>query len=79
MTAEEFLEYIDATKYYRDKGKSRMNRARANYVEYVKAYREQSLRKLVFQGRLTTYLDAVLKACEDRDMGRPMAQVPELL
>lgn len=82
MTTEEFLQYIGAAAQYRDKGKAKINRARWAYAAYVKAYREQSLVKLLavygMSHALTDRL-AVRKAAEDRDAGKPMAIVSELL
>lgn len=80
MTAEEFLEYVDASQCYRDKGKARLNRARALYQAYIEAYRETSwlaFTRLCFLNRVA--IAAVRKAAEDKDAGSPMVNVPELL
>lgn len=79
MTAEEFLFYIN--KYYQggDKGKARLNRQRRLYAAYVAAYREPSLEKLISMYFERPTMNAVRAACRDRDAGRPMVDVPELL
>jgi predicted lipid-binding transport protein (Tim44 family) len=77
MTADEFLHHISKDIGYRDKGKARLNRARQHYAMYVKAYRAATLEELLHVYH--TDWAAARAAARDRDEGRPMVSVPELL
>lgn len=79
MDAEEFLGYVGQAYYYRDKGTARLNRARRHYKAYASAYCAKSMAELVGLGFDRVTRLTVLKAAEDRDAGRPMVSVPELL
>jgi hypothetical protein len=81
MTVEEFLAHCDLVRHHQDKGKARLNRARRAYAVYILAYKEKSLYGLITLARLYRGSEdqAVSQAAKDRDAGRPICFVPELM
>ena len=82
MTPEEFLKHRSGGyDNYRDKGKSRLNRARAWYNAYCRIHRTTFLCDLLgAYGIAGFYERAAMKvAARERDEGKPMVIVPEFL
>jgi hypothetical protein len=79
MTPEGFLEYIGEGTIHRCQGKSRANLIRARYLAYVKAYQVETFCAAyhLFMNRADAA--ATSRGLRDRDDGKPMVMVPEIL
>lgn len=82
MTPEEFLAHIEQGKpCYRDKGKSRINRARRWYAAYCRVYKSESIYDLVMQCFVAGFAEhqPMRIAARERDEGKPMIIVLEFM
>lgn len=80
MTPEEFLSHCSGgSEYYRDKGKSRLNRARSWYEAYRSGHQAATLSELLRLHIMCTRPEqsAVLLAARERDAGVSMVIVEE--
>lgn len=80
MTQEQFFEYIgEAQSFYRLKGKALTTKARQRYAAYVNAYRVKSFLEAYYLSLDSANRHAAARGLADRDGGRPMLLVQDLL
>lgn len=81
MSPEEFLKLIDPNYDSRASAGARLRHIRLCYEKYRRAYTSVSLEDLCWQAHAVryTYWPGLLQAAQDRDAGRPMIEIPELL
>lgn len=82
MTADDFLRLCEPNENYpREKPGSRRNRIRRMYDAYRAAYTAPTLLKLCYLAHDQNWSRraAILQAAKDRDAGRPMIEVAELM
>ncbi len=79
MNGEEFLTYIGESNVFA-KGKSRTNLIKERYLNYIKAYQVKTyLEAFWLHMHSGPSWPAAVRGLNDKDLGRPMVSVPELL